>query len=282
MLPDFLGIGVRRGGSTWLWEILHRHPDAYVPPHHREVHFFSRDELFAGGLSAYEQHFPPGAEADRYAAVGEVSPGYLSCPDAPARIRDVPTIRRLVAILRSPVDRTISHYHWRVRIDGYTGDLLEFVRDYPNAVRWSTYADDIRRYQALFSPAELLVLLFEDAFADVPAARARIAEHLGLDPARFPEGAGEQPVNTGGIPRRQGLYRFMHGVAHQMRQRGMHRAIDLLGRRLGLKRLAERGPARKIDIPDEHRTELFELFRDDVARLEDALGRPLSHWRPAG
>jgi len=280
MVPDFLGIGVRRGGSTWLWDLLHSHPDAFVPPHHREVHFFSRDTLYARGMEWYEGFFPESRGG--YAAVGEVSPGYLSCEDAPGRIRAVPEIRRLIAILRSPVARTISHYHWRIRIDGYEGGLLDFVRDYPESIRWSTYAADIERYRELFSDAELMVLIFEDVFADVPAARGRIASHLGLDPGRFPPDAGIERVNAGGIPARQGLYRFMHGVAKRMRRRGMHRAIDLLGRGLGLKRLAESGPTRTRAIPMGDRERLLEIFEPDIARLEGVLGRDLEHWRHLG
>jgi len=31
-LPDFLGIGVVRGGSTWLWENLRQHPEIWLSP----------------------------------------------------------------------------------------------------------------------------------------------------------------------------------------------------------------------------------------------------------
>ncbi|MDK9557290.1 sulfotransferase [Marinobacter sp. M216] len=38
-VPDFLGIGAPRSGSTWLNNMLSRHPEIYVPPI-KEVHYF--------------------------------------------------------------------------------------------------------------------------------------------------------------------------------------------------------------------------------------------------
>jgi hypothetical protein len=40
MLPDFLGIGVPKAGSTWLLGLLESHPEIGVPPDRREVQFF--------------------------------------------------------------------------------------------------------------------------------------------------------------------------------------------------------------------------------------------------
>ncbi len=39
--PDFLGIGVVRGGTTWLWENLRYHPDIWLSPV-KEINYFNR------------------------------------------------------------------------------------------------------------------------------------------------------------------------------------------------------------------------------------------------
>lgn len=31
-LPDFLGIGAQKAGTSWLWENLRRHPGIWMPP----------------------------------------------------------------------------------------------------------------------------------------------------------------------------------------------------------------------------------------------------------
>jgi hypothetical protein len=39
--PDFLGIGVTKAGTTWLWWQLNRHPDVWLAPE-KEIHFYDR------------------------------------------------------------------------------------------------------------------------------------------------------------------------------------------------------------------------------------------------
>ena len=54
-LPTFLGIGVPRGGTTWLHTTLISHPDVYMPTRRKEVRFF--DRYYERGLGWYETFF---------------------------------------------------------------------------------------------------------------------------------------------------------------------------------------------------------------------------------
>jgi hypothetical protein len=40
-MPDLLGIGAQRSGTTWLWENIRRHPDVWFW-RTKELHFFDR------------------------------------------------------------------------------------------------------------------------------------------------------------------------------------------------------------------------------------------------
>ena len=42
MTIDFLGIGVQKAGTTWLWSALRSHPDVWMP-HKKELHYFDRN-----------------------------------------------------------------------------------------------------------------------------------------------------------------------------------------------------------------------------------------------
>ncbi len=42
---DFLGIGAQKAGTTWLWEMLRRHPQIWMPPA-KELHYFDRDQRY--------------------------------------------------------------------------------------------------------------------------------------------------------------------------------------------------------------------------------------------
>ena len=39
MLPNFLGIGAARAGTTWIARNLAQHPDIFIP-YKKELHFF--------------------------------------------------------------------------------------------------------------------------------------------------------------------------------------------------------------------------------------------------
>jgi len=75
MLPNFLGIGVPKAGSTWLYELLKSHPDIYVPPTRREVRFLT--QVPERTLSWYEGFFPE--DTSVYTAIGEVRTCLADC-----------------------------------------------------------------------------------------------------------------------------------------------------------------------------------------------------------
>src|SRR6478735_2243157 len=72
-LPDFLGIGAQKAGSSWLRANLRRHPELYLPP--SELHFF--DQHPSRGLAEYSRHF--GATEAR--VKGEITPAYSVLPE---------------------------------------------------------------------------------------------------------------------------------------------------------------------------------------------------------
>ena len=53
-LPDFLGLGTQKGGTTSLHQLLHAHPQVHIPAA-KELHYFDlQPEQPAHG---YAQHF---------------------------------------------------------------------------------------------------------------------------------------------------------------------------------------------------------------------------------
>jgi hypothetical protein len=85
-LPNFLVIGTRRAGtSLFHHRILGTHPEIYVPVERKDIHYF--DLYYERGVEWYQSYFPSGAAA-QFRAIGEVTPDYLACPEAPRRIHD--------------------------------------------------------------------------------------------------------------------------------------------------------------------------------------------------
>ena len=45
LLPNFLGIGAQKAGTSWLAKNLEKHPEIYMSPH-KEIHFFDQSASY--------------------------------------------------------------------------------------------------------------------------------------------------------------------------------------------------------------------------------------------
>ena len=101
-LPDFLCIGFRKSGTTWLYENLHVHPDIYLPPY-KNIRYFSND--YEQPLASYAEHFRPG----RGQVTGDFSNNYSFIDSRRIQFiqRVLPQLK-LIALLRNPVEREWS------------------------------------------------------------------------------------------------------------------------------------------------------------------------------
>jgi hypothetical protein len=180
-LPDFIIGGAPRSGTTWLYELLDRHPDVYMArPVKPEPKFFLVDHLYDKGLAFYADTWFAGAGDARLA--GEKSTDYLESAAAAERIaRDLPQVR-LIFILREPADRAYSNYLW-TRMNGLeTEDLqtalrLEEQREQNLPERWRFSRPFSYFSRGLY--ADLLAPYFER----FPREQVvRVHRFLGLDP----------------------------------------------------------------------------------------------------
>ncbi len=54
--PNFIGVGMERSGTSWLYKMLAAHPDIWVPPI-KEIHYFDRVEKgFRRNKSRFRRH----------------------------------------------------------------------------------------------------------------------------------------------------------------------------------------------------------------------------------
>lgn len=104
-LPGAIIIGVRKGGTRALLEMLNLHPDVEVAK--AEVHYFNLDENYQRGLDWYRAQMPftlPGQ------LTVEKTPGYFTAPLAPERVWQMNPAVRLLLIVRDPAERLVSDY----------------------------------------------------------------------------------------------------------------------------------------------------------------------------
>lgn len=202
-LPEFLGIGVQKGGTTTLQQLLEQHPAVFLPPR-KELHFFTLH--YAEGERWYRECFLGSAPQQR---CGEITPYYVFHPEAPARIHALLPQARLIVLLRDPVERTLSQYFHARRLGFEPLPLsqalaaeaerlagAEAVLQAPagrhrshqehSYLARSRYEQQLQRYEARFSRDQLLVLRSEDLFTRPADLWERILRFLNLDPIALP------------------------------------------------------------------------------------------------
>ena len=210
---DFIVIGAGKSGSSSVFEHLRAHPELYIPPQ-KEYPFFSRDDVYANGWSAYMWNAFRGAPSA--ARWGTVTPQYMAgCPirveggqvkgwDSiepteeiiPRRIRaQLPDVK-LVAILRDPVERCISAYGMdillgkadRRRFDRTIDELLsssglESARRQraPTYVTAGEYGRILQAFYDVFPHEQILVCFTGDLEHSARELMVELFGYLGVD-----------------------------------------------------------------------------------------------------
>src|SRR6266545_4480234 len=185
MLPGFLVIGTKRGGSTSLYEYLIRHPDVAGCLLTKGSHYF--DVNFGRGWSWFRAAFP--LAGGRRTIAGEASPYYMFHPLAPQRIAAALPEVRLIAVLREP-ERLAGEAERMVAEPGYSS----FAHRHLAYLARGRYAEQLERIHALIPPSRVLVLQSEALFGDTDAELERVWRFLGLEPFRI----GRAPIFKAG------------------------------------------------------------------------------------
>jgi hypothetical protein len=213
-LPDFLIIGAMKAGTTFLYNVLTRHPHV-EPAVFKELSYFNNlieDE----GPEWYRRCFPkPRWKDGRRTITGEATP-YLSHAHAPERAAQLVPQARLIALLRNPVDRAYSHYQQAARkgrepptfeeaveaeaawLCGAQDELFERKDDIGRDHRRyylarGIYVDQLMRWSKFFAHRQLLVLKSEDLYERGPDILKRVLSFLDL-PEWQPEDWREVPT----------------------------------------------------------------------------------------
>jgi hypothetical protein len=235
--------------------------------------------------------------------IGEATPAYLRSSLAPGRIAAVRPDARIIAILREPTSFLRSFHLQSVR--GYNETQKDFQkaialveprregRSVPRLSRtpWDLlytdhvrYVEQLRRYNAVFAPEQILVLIYEDFRRENEAVVRTVLRFLDVDDTL--------PIHT--VETRR---------SRDVRYQQLHKLVNL--RRIALRDLPVAGalsrtintltPAplrgtvrsnwRRVGFgealpPDEQfMLELRRRFKPEVQALSDYLGRDLvSLW----
>jgi len=224
---DFIVIGAQKAGTTSLYQYLRHHPEIALPAG-KEWPYFSHDAMCARGWTAYMNDLARDgfdATADPLGKWGTVTPHYMvgsvyqSTSDVavkdsydertvPLRIHERLPEVRLIAILRDPVKRALSHHRMAVTRGGERRSFddaidellrpsaLERARRYPQErmgyIAWGEYGRILDGYFEVFRREQILVV-FTDELERAPAQLLRrVHEFIGVSADFEPHNLGER------------------------------------------------------------------------------------------
>jgi hypothetical protein len=184
---DFLGIGAQKCGTTWLYHNLDRHPQITFPAG-KELHRWGRHRLSRGEVEAWLALFPPAPSSIKQ---GEITPayGFLSVED----INDIHAVApqlRLFYCVRNPMARAWSAALMALQRAELTIDeasdqwFLDHFRSRGSFTRGS-FPACIERWQSVFPPDSLHIVVFDDIGAIPREVLRRLALHLEIDEAFY-------------------------------------------------------------------------------------------------
>jgi hypothetical protein len=248
---DFIIAGTQKGGTSALHYHLDQHPNITMA-HSEEAHmidhpcrhFFDDEERFAGKVEYDILH--EGIKFKRRSLItGSCTPIYTYWKPAMERIRNYHPEIKLIVLLRNPVDRAFSH--WNMLRERKREDLgfLEAIAEERNRIR-----------EVLpFQPRRMSYLdrgfyfeQMERVFRFFPREQVRVI--------KFDDFRKKTPEVVNGV------FTFL-GVKPLARVKN---------------RQQNRIPYER-SITAEERRDLYELYKADIARLEELLNWDCSDWK---
>jgi len=297
-LPNFLIVGAPRCGTTAMYNYLDRHPQIFMSPV-KEPCFFSlpamkfphkgiEDDVWerslVTNLKDYKSLF---AGAKNEVRRGEASPDYLfRYETAIPGIRELLGDITIIIMVRNPVDRAFSAY-WLLRKlqrehlsfeealeqeQSRIDDNYSYIWHYQ---RLGHYSQAIMAYQQEFSTVG--VFLFEDFKREPTKHLCRVYQLLNVNP-EFQQSVATV-YNASGEVTSPLLFAFL--TQSNPVKAALKPVVDLAFPETKRRHLIEDWKSRLVVMPKmktETRRRLISLYRDDILKFQELIGRDLRHW----
>ncbi len=300
MHPNFIVAGPPKCSSSSLHYYLGQHPDIYTSKI-KETRFFSLH--YEEGMAYYETFFE---EAVHEKAIGETTPSYSFLPFVADRIKEHYPDIRLIFCFRNPVDRAFSSWRMQHGRGTETKSFREAIEinitqlksgnisleGKEGAERWKksheNYADDATRlrtyiqagmytemlesYGQRFENDQIKITFAEDLINKFDETMSDLFRFLQVDEKFIVP--NKEIVNFNFSRSANKFANKIFGVKGT--QRIAEKMPDFIKNKMKVA-MREKEPA-KLTIED--RLFVWDIFKEDVEKLEKLLNTDLSHWRP--
>jgi hypothetical protein len=240
---DFILAGAQKSGTTALHYFLEKHSNVTMGDQ-QEIHFFDDEAMFVSQVD-YEQlhkHYPALAPST---IAGDCTPSYIYYEPAAERIWQYNPKIKLLVLLRNPVERAFAHWNMQ-RFKGREPlDFFDAVREEKTRIACAPPAE-ARRFA--YVDRGFYARQLERLFKFFPRDQVKVV--------KFEEFKGKQRETLVSI------FSFL-GLEPLRSVRSKDRNVVPYERMMNW----------------EERIFLYNLFADDIAKLERMLGWNCSDWK---
>ena len=281
---DFIGIGAPKAGTTWLAAALEAHP---------EIGFSASKatEFFSIGFHSDRGNYMRfnGVNAEQYSLffrrckpglkVGEFTVSYFANTQAAEAIyRVVPGVK-IIAVLREPVSRLISHHRFAMHTNNRERrPLQDFIHPDDTLVRRGMYGENLERYFSRFPRENIKVIIYEEMKANPSATLRDLYAFLGVDADFVPHELIGRSVNATTRTRWLWLRILMRKAQYAMIWLGIEAWVSgsMKARAASILERFNNVPIEHEPVTEDTKASIRALYRDDRRKLERLLDRDLT------
>lgn len=271
-LIDMVHIGPQKSGTTWLYRCLEEHPGIVTARAHN-INFF--DINFDLGAAYLAHCYPDRHDGRTYI---DITPSYIRSALAAKRMYDFNPNMKIATCLRHPIERAFSHYWHEKKKGRFNYDFAEVFSNYDLYMHWiepGFYAEHLEKYYDRFPAEQVLVQDFDDLQADPVEFFRQFCRFAGIDDTCRPSVIDQRinPAAPKNMPRRivKNLAARAGGVANLPYLRAIANKLPYL--------CPESGDLETLQsMPPDTYKRLIDIFRPDVKRLGNLLGRDYTRW----
>lgn len=277
---DFIGIGFRRCGSSWLHQALSQHPDICKPI--KGVHFFSDELLYAKGKYWYLNQIE---QSGNFGVTGEFSVSYSypeNCELTAKRMKETFPDVKVFAVVRNPVDRAFSDFNRSIqKCEIEKTSFLKAISDNPEFLDRGRYQRNLYHFHKFFGD-NLKVFFYDDLEKNPAEFICQFYSWLGVDEKFVPSVVQKQlghARQVRSIGAQKVLMSLQAHVSRKLRAVGFGWLLSVLKNSGFRDRILALNYEQEEALSKKTRKQLVRFFEDDIDKVSQLTGRNLSDWK---
>ena len=273
LLPEIIGAGPGRTGTTWLHRVLEGHVD--LPYGIKETQYFTTFSY--KDVDWYARHF-------RYATgerkIVDICP-YFFKTEAREHIKALIPDCRIITTMRDPVDRLYSMYKL-LRHSGSArrGTFEETLNGWPSMAGGNRYALHLKAWFESFGRENVLVTMYDELRSEPQRYVDRVTDFIGIERISLAEKShlSNETNSFARAPKNRRLARKASRLRVWLRGHQAYGVLNLLERSGVWAFCSGRGELFPPLTPEQD-ARLRALYLPEVEALEEMLKIDLSAWK---